>query len=193
MATTFISTPKCTCKWNHTRPTTNQNIPSCPHCKSTPLNKHTLNTKIKLVHTLHDPHFIQGIGMQCDKCNGPGWHYEKTYVETLPKRQQQQLNAIIVGASNGIDMDLLVQMRNGVSAAVLEKTSQSNLIRRHNALADDYKNRCAVANSKPLAFPQLDDTLVAKGHGIVRAFLRDYYLCVRTPLDATAGFKPSKT
>ena len=28
MATTFIPTPKCTCKWNHTRPTTNQNIPS---------------------------------------------------------------------------------------------------------------------------------------------------------------------
>jgi hypothetical protein len=97
-----------------------------------------------IIKTLLMTHFIQGIGMQCDKCNGPGWQtYEKTYVKTLPKRQQQQLNAIIVGASNGIDMDLLVQMRNSVSAAALEKTSRSNLIRRHNALADDYKNWCA--------------------------------------------------
>jgi hypothetical protein len=104
----------------------------CPHCHSTPSSKHKLNTKVKIIHTLGEPRFVQGIGMFCDRCNGAGWQsYEQTYVDMLTKQQKQKLNAVIVGSVDGIDMDVVVQMRMGTSASSLEKTSRSILIRRH--------------------------------------------------------------
>jgi hypothetical protein len=81
----------------------------CPHCHSTPSSKHKLNTKVKIIHTLGEPRFVQGIGMFCDRCNGAGWQsYEQTYVDTLAKQQKQKLNAVIVRSADGIDMDVVV-------------------------------------------------------------------------------------
>jgi hypothetical protein len=59
--------------------------------------------------------------MTCDNCGGPGWQtYEQTYVDTLNKHQKQQLNVIIVGAADGVDMDVVVSRRKGVSATSIE-------------------------------------------------------------------------
>lgn len=122
----------------------------CPHCHRSPSSKHTINTKIKIIHTLGEPRFVQGIGMFCDHCKGTGWQtYEQTYVDTLTKEQKQKLNAVIVGSADGIDMDVVVQMRMGTSASSLEKTSRCNLIRRHCARKEVYTTRCKTLGVTP--------------------------------------------
>ena len=108
------------------------------------------------------------MGMKCNNCDGSGWQtYEKTYVETLPKRQQKEVNAVIVGASDGIDHDLIIQMRNGATAASLEKSSNANLVRWHHQLQDDYEHRCKQAKSRGInvrdnTFPPIDPSFSAK-------------------------------
>ena len=52
--------------------------------------------------------------------------YEKSYVDTLSRDKKRQLNAIIVGQSNGIDMGLIRALRNGASADEVEKTARAN-------------------------------------------------------------------
>jgi len=65
--------------------------------------------------------------MKCKNvtCNGKGWQtFESTYVATLPPRIQSVLNAQIVGASDGIGMDAVIQMRVGVTAAAFREDEQ---------------------------------------------------------------------
>jgi hypothetical protein len=98
---------------------------------------------------LGEPRFVQGIGMFCDRCNGAGWQsYEQTYVDMLTKQQKQKLNAVIVGSVDGIDMDVVVQMRMGTSASSLEKTSRSILIRRHCVPLVIYVDRDCCSGKK---------------------------------------------
>ena len=120
----------------------------CPHCKGRPSNQHKLNTWVKIIHTLDEPRFVQGIGMNCEAC-GMSWQtYEKGYVDTLPSHRQKELNAIIVGASDGIDMGLVRLLRSGMSARGVEKTCIANLAIWHKQMKDLWKVCCntSIAN-----------------------------------------------
>lgn len=154
---------------------------NCPHCGGNNISD-TTPGKVKIVHTLKEPRFVQGLGMKCNnpKCDGRGWQtYESTYVATLPPRLQKDLNALIVGASDGIDMDLVVEMRVGNTASSLEKSSRANLTRWHNQMKNAYTNK--VENLRRLGYdvqeevyPAVKEGWVAKAPAITKAFLRDY-------------------
>lgn len=118
--------------------------------------------------------------MKCRDCTSSAWQtYEKTYVVSLPKIQQRELNAVVAGASDGIDHDIVVQMRCGSTAAQIQKTSEATLTVWHNQLMDDYTKRCKSSTSNGnnvvlRIFPPLDPTFSAKGPSIYRGYLRDY-------------------
>ncbi|KAL7535467.1 hypothetical protein ACHAXR_010412 [Thalassiosira sp. AJA248-18] len=123
------------------------------------------------------------MGMKCNSvhCNGKAWQtFESTYVATLPPRNQIALNAQVVGASDGICMDAVIQMRVGVTASALEKTSRANLTRWHNnKLKNEYQHRVRAARGNghtviDVTFPAVGDKWVAKSSSITNAFLRDY-------------------
>ena len=153
----------------------------CPHCGGSNITD-TTPGKVKIVHTLKEPRFVQGLGMKCNNpdCDGKGWQtYESTYVATLPPRLQKDLNALIVGASDGIDMDLVVEMRVGNTASSLEKSSRANLTRWHNQMKNAYTNK--VENLRRLGYnvqeevyPAVKEGWVAKAPAITKAFLQDY-------------------
>ena len=54
-----------------------------------------LNKKLKIVHTLDEPRYVQGVGMKCSTCGKTWQSFEKSYVDTLPKRMRMELNAVI--------------------------------------------------------------------------------------------------
>eukprot|EP00986_Skeletonema_menzelii_P014998 scaffold10807_cov89-Skeletonema_menzelii.AAC.1 len=59
-----------------------------------------------------------GIGLKYKDCNGSQWQsYEKTYVDTLCKRKQNELHAVISGKRVGVDMGLIMDMRLGATAS----------------------------------------------------------------------------
>lgn len=154
----------------------------CPHCGGEP-DVPTRCGKVKIIHTGGmEPRFVQGVGMSCSnaECNQPGWQsLTKTYVDTLALWKQQELDAVVVGKSDGVAMDLVMQMRMGVTAATIEKTSRGNLERMHSALQVKYEEKCNGYTSNGIEveereFPDLDESLVAKSPCLVRAFLRDY-------------------
>ncbi|KAL7530832.1 hypothetical protein ACHAXR_003705 [Thalassiosira sp. AJA248-18] len=153
-----------------------------PHCGGSDICDTNVNVHVKTIRTLNQPRFVQGLGMKCNNvnCNGKGWQtFESSYVSTLPSRHQSAFNAQVVGASDGICMDLVIQMRVGVTASALEKTSRANLMRWHNnQLKDDYEHRVKTARDQghtvlELAFPPANDLWVAKSSSITNAFLRD--------------------
>ena len=117
----------------------------CPHCGGSNIESTNVNPCVKTIRTLAKPRFVQGMGMKCNdtSCNGKRWQtFESTYVSTLPPRIQRELNAQVVGAADGICMEAVIQMRLGVTAAALEKTSRANLTIWHNyELRDKYKDR----------------------------------------------------
>lgn len=152
----------------------------CIHCGSTNITDTNVNDKVKTIRTLGKPRFVQGMGMKCNRCNGKAWQtFESTYVSTLPPEDQHELNAQIVGASDGICMDAVVQMRVNVSASHLEKTSRVNLTRWHTSLKSDYKKKVKASRGMGNAviedgFPPMNESYVAKSASITNAFLRDY-------------------
>jgi hypothetical protein len=77
----------------------------CPHCKSSNVRTGNANSSVKLIYTRGKPRFVQGIGLTCGACNGRGWQsFEKTYVDTFPKKEQAELHAVI-GKRCGVDTD----------------------------------------------------------------------------------------
>ena len=64
----------------------------CPHCQSPNIEAGNVNPCVKTIFTLEGPRFVQGIGLKCKDCSGSQWQsFEKTYVDTLTKRQQNDL------------------------------------------------------------------------------------------------------
>lgn len=82
--------------------------------------------------------------MQCTECNKRWQSVEKTYVDTLPQRRQHELRAIVVGKSNGVDMELILRMRMGETAATIQNTSRANLELYHSALQNEYDENCCI-------------------------------------------------
>ena len=71
----------------------------CPRCNSPVLQKGRQLSKIKLIHTMRVPRFVQGLSLKCSllSCNFGFTSYQKNYVDTLPSVFKSQLNAIIDG------------------------------------------------------------------------------------------------
>ena len=168
----------------------------CPHCGGRPNELCKLNISLKLVHTIDKPRYMQGVGMSCSSCQKTWQSYEKGYVDTLPKYKQQELNAIVVGKSDGIDMGLVTMLRSGASALSVERTCIANLHRWNHQLKDDYTNRCQAKKNLGLnvverVFPAVDEGLAAKQSMLMKAFIRDY-LGVRDGLNREmASYKSS--
>eukprot|EP00573_Skeletonema_grethae_P010502 CAMPEP_0201700808 /NCGR_PEP_ID=MMETSP0578-20130828/30014_1 /ASSEMBLY_ACC=CAM_ASM_000663 /TAXON_ID=267565 /ORGANISM="Skeletonema grethea, Strain CCMP 1804" /LENGTH=238 /DNA_ID=CAMNT_0048187957 /DNA_START=21 /DNA_END=733 /DNA_ORIENTATION=+ len=111
----------------------------CPHCGTTNITDTSVNLTPKIIYTSGWPRFVQGMGMKCCSnggagCGGPGWQtFESTYVASLPLDLQLKLNAVIVGASGGIDMELIMRMRANNTAASIEDTSRATITRLYAA------------------------------------------------------------
>ncbi|KAL7531651.1 hypothetical protein ACHAXR_006429 [Thalassiosira sp. AJA248-18] len=124
--------------------------------------------------------------MSCSECSKTWQTYEKGYVDTLDKEKQMELDAIIVGKSNGIDMGLVTLLRSGDSALSVQRTCIANLVRSHEQLKASYVNRCKKKRDMNIniverAFPNVDISWAAKQEQAMRAFVRDY-LSVRPGL-----------
>lgn len=153
----------------------------CPVCGSSiDPSHHKLNSSLKIIHTKGHPRFAQGIGLKCFNraCRATFQSYEESYVQTLPKHMRT-LNAIIAGAADGVDMEIVVDLRIGHSAKSVEDASRANLMRYHNQRRAAYEQKCATLTSTNIAvedraFPSLDDSLVCKASMATRAFLRDF-------------------
>ena len=161
---------------------------SCPNCGGVPRPRNDLLKSVRTIHTLSQPRFVQGVGMGCTTCNRTWQSFKKGYVETLPKYKQKELDAIIVGNANGIDMELVVMLRSGSSALSIQRACFANLIRWHEQLRDGYLHRCQLQRAlgmivDPRPFPLAPDpSWAAKQEMLMRAFIRDY-LSVRNGLN----------
>ncbi len=169
----------------------------CPHCKGTP-EAANLNKSVKIIYTANKPRFVQGIGLKCTTCSGKQWQsFEKTYVDTLPRRKQHELHAIIAGKSNGVDMDLIIRMRMGETAAAIERSSQAHLEIYHSALQDEYNQKCRVATQHGYDvvlrdFPGVDPSHVAKATITTNAFIRDFLTTSNGLVREMASLKTEK-
>ncbi|KAL7492367.1 hypothetical protein ACHAWT_002552 [Skeletonema menzelii] len=152
----------------------------CPHCGTTNITDTSVNLTPKIIYTSGWPRFVQGMGMKCCNggagCGGPGWQtFESTYVATLPLDLQLKLNAVIVGASGGIDMELIMRMRANNSAASIEDTSRATLTKLYAGLEAIYHRKVAATpGCISVPFPAIDEFYVAKAEAIMKAFIRDY-------------------
>jgi hypothetical protein len=80
--------------------------------------------------------------MKCAACEFGFTSYNKEYVDTLPQHVKIELNAIIAGNSNGIDMSLIRMMRNGITPALIESTCRANLRVAYSNWKNCYENIC---------------------------------------------------
>jgi len=93
----------------------------------------------------------------------------------LPLDIQQRLNAIIVGASGGIDMELIMRMRLNNTAASIEDTSRAEITRLYAGLEVAYQRKVAATpGSVRKPFPAVNQQFVAKAVAAMKAFIRDY-------------------
>eukprot|EP00986_Skeletonema_menzelii_P007584 scaffold2980_cov141-Skeletonema_menzelii.AAC.14 len=139
----------------------------CPHCKSSDVRPGRVNNSVKLIYT-RGKH---------------GWQsFEKTYVDTLPKKQQDELHAVIAGRRCGVDTDIIMQMRLGATASTVAKESLANITKLHAMWEEDYDEKCRVATVNGFdvverAFPSLGESglqaFAAKADIITIGFLRD--------------------
>mmetsp|Transcript_25656 Transcript_25656/g.51479 ORF Transcript_25656/g.51479 Transcript_25656/m.51479 type:complete len:301 (-) Transcript_25656:403-1305(-) len=158
----------------------------CPHCKSPNIDATNVNNSVKLIYTSDDPRFVQGVGLKCKDCNGSQWQsYEKTYVDTLSKKQQNELNAVVSGKRNGVDMGLIIDMRLGATASTIARKSLAHATRRHAQWEEEYEMNCRKLRGLGFdvveqEFPDLNESgmhdFVAKSDIVTMAFLRDYTL-----------------
>ena len=100
-------------------------------------------------------------------------------MDSLSLYKRGQLNAVFVGKSTGVDSELIMQMRIGVTAATIEKTCRGTLELLYSALENEYDEKCATQRRfgydvENREFPKLEETYVAKSAILVRAFIRDY-------------------
>ena len=155
----------------------------CPHCNLDSIRAHSLNKSIKIIHTASGiPRWVLGIGMRCEACNGKGWQtYEATYMYTLQLWQRLKLNAVVVGASDGVDMDVIVPMRNGSSAAVMAKSCAANHKRKHSQLWSGYKSKCDCARKRAkievAEYPPVNPSHYLSARSATKSMIRDFLAC----------------
>ena len=156
----------------------------CPHCKSSEISAGRVNTSVKLIFTKGKPRFVQGIGLSCRACKGQGWQsYEKTYVDTLSKKQQDELHAVIAGKRCGVDTEIIMQMRHGAMPSVIARESLANLTKLHAQWEEEYDENCRIATQNGFdvverAFPSLAESglkdYAASSDIVTVGFLRDF-------------------
>ena len=169
----------------------------CPHCKGSALVPANVNNSVKMIYTGKWPRFVQGIGLKCP-CGGKQFQStETTYVKSLRRQQQLQLDAVIAGKSNGVGMDLILQMRMGVLPATIEGTSRAFLEMQHAALLDTYNAKCRSHTQLGYdvvikEFPKVDESHVAKQASLTNAFVRDGLTIRKELLREMATLKTEK-
>ncbi len=159
----------------------------CPHCKSSNIVASNINKSVKLIYTMGKPRFVQGIGLTCRDCGGAGgssgWQsFEKTYVDTLSKKQQNELHAVVAGKRNGVDTDVIMRMRLGATASAIARENLANLTKLHAQWEDEYEENCRIATEMGYdvveqVFPTLEESdllaYCAKSEIVIISFIRD--------------------
>lgn len=156
----------------------------CSHCKSSNVRPGNANGSVRLIYTRGKPRFVQGIGLTCGACNGRGWQsYEKTYVDTWPKKEQAELHAVIAGKRCGVDTDIIMQMRVGATASAVAKESLANIAKLHAMWEEEYDEQCRIATANGFdvverEFPSLGESglqaFAAKAGIFTIGFIRDF-------------------
>ena len=161
----------------------------CPQCGAIPKTQRDLSTSVKLIHTSSEPRFVQGIGMHCSNsmCKKSWQTFEFGYVATLPKGRMKELNAVIVGKSDGIDLSLIIRMRSGSTAIGIERDCIASLQVWHDQLKADFEHRCNSTSALGFEvvatdFPSFPKRWPAKQEMLIRAFIRNY-ISVRPELN----------
>ncbi len=151
----------------------------CPRCNSPVLQKGQQLSKVKLIHTMRVPHFVQSLLLKCSSlsCNFGLTSYQKDYVDTLPSVFKSQLNAIVDRRCNGIDIDVirLEQMSN--SAKSIEDATRANLYAKYKhweLLYKASKKSALKISHDDYPYPLFPDEFVVKGLQLNRAFMHDY-------------------
>ena len=100
---------------------------------------HGILRNTKIIKTECLPRFVQGVDLQCNKCNGFCTSYEQSYVDTFPIWRMKELDAVIAGKADGIDMALIVRMHNGTTAAEVSGSARANLRRWYASKHEKWK------------------------------------------------------
>lgn len=128
------------------------------------------NTKVvKTILCNGRPRFVQSLLLKCQTCNKTTMAYDKSYIDTLSPEKKRELNAIISGRSNGIDMCLIRSLRNGASAEEVEQTARANIYEEWSVCKRQYE----ASNPTGQDFPPFPEEYVPKATQLTNAFLRD--------------------
>lgn len=115
------------------------------------------------------PRFVQSLSLKCKICNKTTMAYEKNYVDTLDYEIKQRLSAIIDGKSHGIDMSLIISLRNGTSAEDVERIAYANLYKDWSRCKRQYEE----SGLQEQGFPPFPIEYVPTAAQLNKAFLRD--------------------
>ena len=138
-------------------------------CGSSNMMCHKNRKTIKVILCNGRPRFVQSISLKCQTCNKTTMAFDKSYIDTLSPEKKRQLNAIIVGRADGIDMGLIRSLRNGISAEEVEQTACANFYEEWSASKRQYE----ASNSTGQDFPPFPKEYVPKAAQLTNAFLRD--------------------
>ena len=103
-----------------------------PDCNGTVTGRRN-NTNLRMVLTDKLPYYVQGVELQCDKCDKSFQSLDKSYVDTPPMETQSFLDAVIPGKSVGIQMSLVRRHRNGAVASEIEQSCRANVRAWHSS------------------------------------------------------------
>jgi len=140
-----------------------------------------VNLYPKMVHTSSKPRLIQGIVLECELCGSKFQSFHYDYMITLKPHLRQELNAMIVGGGEGVEMSLVRSMKIGTKMADIEKSSRANLFSEYCVWRDDFEARCKKkiedgfdAECDP--FPDIPEKWVVNVTQLNRAKIKDYMI-----------------
>ena len=140
---------------------------------------HGILRNTKIIKTECLPRFVQGVDLQCNKCNGFCTSYEQSYVDTFPIWRMKELDAVIAEKADGIDMALIVRMRNGTSAAEVSGSACTNLRRWYASKHEKWKasrEQLRIHNVRVIdeEYPPFPEHWVPKPPQLINDLIWDY-------------------
>ena len=151
-----------------------------PDCNGTVTGRRN-NTNLRMVLTDKLPYYVQGVELQCDKCDKSFQSLDKSYVDTPPMETQSFLDAVIPGKSVGIQMSLVRRQRNGAVASEIEQSCRANVRAWHSSSKQAFlKRRNAILGTGAIVsdveFENFSEceSWIPSYKQLLNAYIRDY-------------------
>ena len=154
----------------------------CPYCTSNTIHAKGNAKHLKCVLRLGDfPLYCQRVNIECKACKKMITSSDSQYVVTLPFQTRYQMPFFHTGRCTGIDNNMILNMRLGMSAAVVERMAEAAIGKKYSNLVRQYKHTAQEAIDADLStydsykeFPPLEKAWIAACYLIVGAFVRDF-------------------